>query len=251
MEITLQDRTAVVTGAAKGIGASIAEALAAAGAAVVVNYRTDEAAAQRVVARITAAGGRALAVRADVGRGEDVAELFAAARKAYGVVDLLVNNAAVVTFAPLGAVSEADWRRQTDTNLWGPMQTMQALIGQPDLRGPASVINVSTAGTTSHPPYSAAYVASKAGLEAATLVAAKELGPRGIRVNTIAPSVSDTDGTRAMGFIGSPLADAAVTEIPLGRLGTPDDYGPVAVFLASDAARWVSGALIHVSGGQR
>jgi 3-oxoacyl-[acyl-carrier protein] reductase len=247
---TLKNRTALVTGASKGIGARIATELAAAGAAVVVNYRTDRAGADRVVREIAEAGGRALAVRADVARTEDVAELFAAGREAFGTVDVLVNSAGVYDFAPLGGYTEEQYRRMADTNLWGPVLTMQALIAQPDL-GPASVINVSTAGTTSLPAYAGLYVATKAALEAVSVIAAKELGPRGIRVNAIAASVSDTDGTRAMGFIGSPLADQAVSGIPLGRLGTPDDYGPVVVFLASEAARWVTGALIHVSGGQR
>jgi 3-oxoacyl-[acyl-carrier protein] reductase len=250
MDNVLQDRTAVVTGAAKGIGAGIAAALAAAGASVVVNYRTDTAAADRVVKEITEAGGRALAVRADVGRRDEVAALFTAAREAFGPVDVLVNNAATYTFAPLAGITEEDYRRQIDTNLWGTLLTMQALTAQDDL-GPASIINLSTAGTSSHPPYSALYVATKSAVNSVTLVAAKELAPRGIRVNAIAPSVSDTDGTRAMGFIGSPLADAAIADIPLGRLGTPDDYGPVAVFLASPAARWVTGDILFVSGGQR
>ena len=247
---TLSGRTALVTGASKGIGARIAIELAAAGASVIVNYRTDQAGAERVVKQITEAGGRALPVGADVARSGDVASLFTTARQAFGPVDVLVNNAGVVEFLPLGAYTEEQYRRTTDTNFWGPMLTMQALVGQSDV-GAASIINVSTAGTTTLPAYASLYVATKAALNAATVIAAKELGPRGIRVNAIAPGVSDTEGTRAMGFVGSPLAEQAVTEIPLGRLGRPDDYGPVVVFLASEAARWITGAIVHVSGGQR
>ncbi|GLY29031.1 SDR family oxidoreductase [Kineosporia sp. NBRC 101731] len=246
----LSNRTALVTGASKGIGARIATELAAAGAAVIVNYRSDESGADRVVKEITENGGRAVAVRADVGRSDEVKALFATARETFGTVDVLVNNAAISEFAPLGAYTDEQYRRHTDTNFWGPMLTMQELIGQTDL-GPASIINISTAGTTTLPPYASLYVATKAALDAASVIAAKELGPRGIRVNTVAPSVSDTDGTRSSGFIGSPLADQAVAQIPLGRLGTPDDYGQVVVFLASDAARWITGAHLHVSGGQR
>jgi 3-oxoacyl-[acyl-carrier protein] reductase len=248
---TLQNRTALVTGASKGIGAAIAPALAAAGAAVVVNYNTDAAGAERVVKEIVGSGGRALAVRADISHREEVEGLFAAAREAFGPVDVLVNNAAVVTFAPLAAITDADYRRQVDTNFWGTLLTMQALAAQDDLGPTASIINVSTAGTSSHPPASAIYVGTKSAVNSATRVAAKELAPRGIRVNAIAPSSSDTEGTRAMGFVGSPLADAAVDEIPLGRLGTPDDYAPVVVFLASEAARWITGEVLFVSGGQR
>jgi 3-oxoacyl-[acyl-carrier protein] reductase len=244
----LQNRTALVTGASKGIGAQIAAELAAAGARVVVNYRADQAGADRVVQKIVEAGGSALAVPADVARAEEVETLFGAAREAFGTVDVLVNNAAVFEFAPLGGYTEQQYRSATDTNFWGPMLTMQALIAQPGL-GPAAIINVSTAGTTTLPPYASLYVATKAALNAATVIAAKELGPRGIRVNAIAPGNSDTDGTRAMGFIGSPMADEVVAATPLGRLGAPDDYGQVVVFLASDAARWITGTLLHVSGG--
>ncbi|GAB7040510.1 MULTISPECIES: SDR family NAD(P)-dependent oxidoreductase [Catenuloplanes] len=250
MDICLQDRTAVVTGASKGIGARIAVDLAAAGAAVVVNYRTDAAGADRVVEAITEAGGRALAVRADVSRSADVTALFEAARDAFGTVGILVNNAAISVFGPIEAITEEDYRRHVDINLWGTLLTMRTLAGQPGL-GHASIINVSTAGTTFHPPYGALYVATKAAVNAATLVAAAELGPRGIRVNALLPGYSDTEGTRAMGFVGSPAADQAVSGVPLGRLGTPGDYGPPAVFLASDAARFITGAVVHVSGGRR
>lgn len=247
----LQNRTALVTGAAKGIGANIAAALAAAGAAVVVNYRADAVGAARVVEEITAAGGKAIAVRGDVGRRSDVDALFAAAREAFGPVDVLVNNAGVATFAPLSAVTEDDVHRQVETNFLGPLLTMQAFAAQDDLGPSASVVNVSTAGTSTHPAFSAVYVGTKSALNSATRVVARELAPRGIRVNAVAPSASDTDGTRATGFPGSPAADAAVAEIPLGRLGTPADYGPVVTFLASDAARWITGEVLFASGGQR
>jgi 3-oxoacyl-[acyl-carrier protein] reductase len=247
----LQNRTALVTGAAKGIGAHLASALAAAGASVVVNYRTDAAGAERVVQDIVAAGGKAVAVRGDVGRRDDVEALFAAARNAFGPVDVLVNNAAVVSFAPLAAVTEEDFHRQVDTNFLGPVLTTQAFAAQEDLGPSASIVNVSTAGTSTHPACSAVYVGTKSALNSITRIAARELAPRGIRVNAVAPSASDTDGTRATGFVGSPAAEAAAAEIPLGRLGTPEDYGPVVTFLASDAARWITGEVVFASGGQR
>ena len=244
------NRTAIVTGASKGIGAGIARALAADGAALVVNYRSDAAGAERVVGEIRAAGGRALAVQGDVAVRADVDALFAAARDEFGPVDVLVNNAGVATFAPLAAITEADYRRQVDTNFWGAVLTTQALAAQEDIDA-ASVINVSTGGTLQYPAYGGMYVATKAALEAFTIIAAKELGPLGIRVNGIAPGPSDTEGTRASGFVGSDMEAASVSATPLGRSGRPDDYGPVAAFLASDAARWVTGDVILISGGQR
>jgi 3-oxoacyl-[acyl-carrier protein] reductase len=248
--ITLENHTAIVTGAGRGIGAGIASALAAAGAAVVVNYRTEASGAERVVQSIVSAGGRALAVRADVRRGDEVAALFAATRTAFGAVNLLVNNAVVARFQPLTAVTEEDYRQQFDTNVWGAVLTIQEMAAQEDL-GSASILNISTADTTLHPLHGSTYVATKAALETTTIIAAKELGPRGIRVNAIAPSFTDTESTREAGVVGSPRAAQLISGIALGRAGTPEDYGPVAVFLASDAAHWITGAVIHVSGGQR
>ncbi|MET0424764.1 MAG: SDR family oxidoreductase [Actinoplanes sp.] len=247
---SLNTRTAIVTGASKGLGAGIAASLAEAGAAVVVNYRGDEAAADRVVQEITAKGGRAVAVQADVANEDDVSRLFATARATYGPVDVLVNNAAVVAFGPLSAITADEFRRQIDTNLYGTILTTQALAAQDDL-GAASIINVSTAGTLSHPAYAGLYVATKAAVNAFTLVAAKELGPRGIRVNAIAPGPSDTEGTRALGYPGSDQEAAAVATTPLGRTGVPNDYGPVVTFLASADANWITGDVILVSGGMR
>ncbi|WP_369382796.1 SDR family NAD(P)-dependent oxidoreductase [Streptomyces sp. cg36] len=243
-------RTAIVTGASKGLGAGIAKALAGSGAAVVVNYREDAAGAERVVADIAAKGGRAIAVRADVTRGDDVRELFDRAREEYGPVDVLVNNAAVVTFAPLSHITEEEFQREMNTNLLGPILTTQALAAQDDIDA-ASIINVSTAGTLTHPSYASLYVASKSAVNAFTIVAAKELGPRGIRVNAIMPGPSDTEGSRAMGFPGSAQEAQAIADTPLGRTGTPEDYGPLVAFLASDDARWITGDVILASGGMR
>lgn len=243
-------RTAIVTGASKGLGAGIAAALAATGAAVVVNYRGDAQGAERVVAGITADGGRATAVQADVADGEDVRRLFDRAREVYGPVDVLVNNAAVATFAPLSAITEDDFRRDMAINLLGTILTTQALAAQDDI-DTASIINVSTAGTMTHPPYASLYVASKSAVNAFTVVAAKELGPRGIRVNAIMPGPSDTEGVRAMGYVGSDQEVDAIAATPLGRTGTPEDYGPLVAFLASQDARWITGDVILVSGGMR
>jgi 3-oxoacyl-[acyl-carrier protein] reductase len=247
---TLEGRTAIVTGASKGIGAGIAMSLAAAGATVVVNYRADAEAAERVVGKISAAGGRALAVQADVSRTEDVARLFATARSACGPVSILVNNAGVYTFAPLAGITEADFHRLFAVNVLGPLLTMKAFAGQDDADG-GTVINIATVGISSAPPMTALYTATKAALASTTLIAAKELAPRRIRVNAIAPASSDTDGTRALGVIGTPAEAQFVAPILLGRLGLPEDIGPVAAFLASDAARFITGEIIFVSGGDR
>jgi 3-oxoacyl-[acyl-carrier protein] reductase len=243
-------RTAIVTGASKGLGAGIAKALAETGAAVVVNYRADERGAERVVGDITAKGGRAIAVQADVASSEDVGRLFERAREEYGPVDVLVNNAAVATFAPLSAITEDEFQREMTTNLLGTILTTQALASQDEIDA-ASIINVSTAGTVTHPLYTSLYVASKSAVNAFTIVAAKELGPRGIRVNAIMPGPSDTEGTRAMGYPGSDQEAQSVAATPLGRTGKPEDYGPLVAFLASDDARWITGDVILASGGMR
>ncbi|MDQ0771852.1 3-oxoacyl-[acyl-carrier protein] reductase [Streptomyces aurantiacus] len=243
-------RTAIVTGASKGLGAGIAKALAGAGAAVVVNYRVDAEGAERVVADITAKGGRAIAVQADVAGGDDVRRLFDRAREVYGPVDVLVNNASVVTFAPLSGITEEEFQREMTTNVLGTILTTQAMAAQDDIDA-GSIINVSTAGTVSHPPYASLYVASKSAVNAFTVITAKELGPRGIRVNAIMPGPSDTEGTRAIGYVGSEQEAQTIAATPLGRTGTPDDYGPLVTFLASDDARWITGDVILASGGMR
>ncbi|BCL25241.1 glucose 1-dehydrogenase [Streptomyces aurantiacus] len=243
-------RTAIVTGASKGLGAGIAKALAGTGAAVVVNYRVDAEGAERVVADITAKGGRAIAVQADVAGGDDVRRLFDRAREVYGPVDVLVNNASVVTFAPLSDITEEEFQREMTTNVLGTILTTQALAAQDDIDA-GSIINISTAGTVSHPPYASLYVASKSAVNAFTVITAKELGPRGIRVNAIMPGPSDTEGTRAIGYVGSEQEAQTIAATPLGRTGTPDDYGPLVTFLASDDTRWITGDVILASGGMR
>ncbi|ARJ06870.1 oxidoreductase [Cnuibacter physcomitrellae] len=247
---TATTRTAVVTGASKGLGAGIALALAEAGHAVVVNYRSDAEGASRVVDQIRAAGGRAVAVAGDVSLPADVRALFEEARVTFGPVTILVNNAGIAAFAPLETITETDYRRQMDTNFWSVVLTTQALAAQEDVTDGA-IVNVSTGGTYQHPAFASLYVATKSAMEAFTVISAKELGPRGIRVNAIAPGPSDTDGTRSSGFVGSDMEAASIAATPLGRSGRPDDYGSVVAFLTSDGARWVTGDVLLVSGGQR
>jgi 3-oxoacyl-[acyl-carrier protein] reductase len=243
-------QTAIVTGASKGLGAGIARTLAGNGAAVVVNYRGDSAGAERVVADITAKGGRAISVQADVAVRDDVRRLFERAREVFGPVDVLVNNAAVGTFAPLSGITEEEFGREMNTNVLGTILTTQAMAAQDDIDA-GSIINVSTAGTLTYPAFASLYVASKGAVNAFTIIAAKELGPRGIRVNAIMPGPSDTEGTQAMGYVGSDQEAQSIAATPLGRTGTPDDYGPLVAFLAGNDARWITGDVILASGGMR
>ena len=246
----LTGKAAVVTGASKGIGAEIARQLAAAGAAVVVNYAADKAAAGRVVDVITSGGGRAIAAKGDVAKAADVRRLFAEAEAAFGPVSILVNNAASAGFSPIEAVTEGDYRRMFDTNVLGSILTIQEALTHFGPGG-GSIINIGSLSSINATPGSVVYAATKGAIATITSVLAAELGSRNIRVNTIAPGPIDTEGTRAAGLIGSPLETQLVAMTPLGRLGQPQDIARVAVFLASNEANWLTGAWIPVSGGLR
>ena len=246
----LTDKVAVVTGAARGIGAAIAKALAAAGAAVVVNYAGSKEAAARVVDDIKGNGGRAIAVQGDVSKAADVSRLFAEAKAAFGAIDILVNNAGVARKSPLEAVTEDLYRRLFDANVLGPVLTIKEALAHFSANG-GSVINVGSVVSVSPTPGSTVYAATKGAVETITRALAAELGGRRIRVNTLAPGTVETDATRADGLIGSELGKELVARTPLGRLGQPEDIARVAVFLASDEASWVTGAFIPVSGGLR
>ncbi len=244
----LSDKVAVVTGASKGIGAEIARELAAAGAAVVVNYATSRDAADEVVAEITGNGGKAAAIQADVAKAADVERLFAETKRAFGQIDVLVNNAGIYEFTPLEAVSEEEFHRLFNTNVLGVLLATREAVKHFGPNG-GSVINLSSVVTRTAPPMSAVYVATKSAVEGITRVLAKELGPRKIRVNSISPGVVETEGTHSAGIIGSDFERQAVQQTPLGRFGQPADIAPAVVFLASDDARWVTGETLAVSGG--
>ena len=244
----LTHKVAVITGASKGIGAGIAKAIATAGAAVAVNYAGSKEAAERVVNDIVANGGRAIAVQGSVSNATDMRRLFAETKSTFGAVDILVNNAGIGEFAPVEAVSEELYRRLFDTNVLGVMLAVQEALGHFGPNG-GSIINISSVASVSPTPGSGIYAATKAAVNTLTTVLAMELGARKIRVNAIAPGPVDTDGTRGVGLIGSELERQLIAQTPLGRLGQPEDIGRIAVFLASDDARWVSGAWIRASGG--
>ena len=246
----LHGKVAIVTGASKGIGAAIAKGLAKAGANVVVNYASDRSGAEKAVAAITAAGGKAVAVKADVSKSADVKELFEQTIRTFGRLDILVNNAGVYRFEPIEAVTEEEFHRMYNTNVLGAILTMQEAIKHFAPEGGA-IINIATAGVSSTLPMSSVYTSSKSALVALSSVLAKELGPRNIRVNVVAPGATETEGAHAIGVLGGPMVKQLADGTPLGRLGQPEDMvGPV-VFLASSDAHWVTDEVLFASGGSR
>lgn len=245
----LEGKVAIVTGASKGIGAAIAKSLGAAGASVVVNYASSKSGADTVVGAITSAGGNAIAVRGDVSKAADSQGIIDAALSAYGRIDVLVNNSGVYGFAPLEAVTEEDFHRHFNVNVLGLLLTTQAAAKH--LGEGASIINISSGVTSITPPNSAVYTGTKGAVDAITGVLAKELGARKIRVNTINPGIVATEGTVTAGFIGSDMEKSFVAQTPLGRTGQPDDIADIAVFLASEDSRWLTGEHLLASGGIR
>jgi 3-oxoacyl-[acyl-carrier protein] reductase len=245
----LANKVAVVTGASKGIGAEIAKSLAAEGAAVVVNYSSSKEGADKVVAAITAKGGKAIAVQGDVSKQADITRLFAETKKAFGRVDVLVNNAGVYAFEPLDQLTEETFHKQFNLNVLGVLLTTKEAAKYFDGEG-GSVINISSAVTTIYPAGSATYTATKASLDAITVVLSKELGPRGIRVNAINPGMIETEGVHAAGFAESDFRKVIETQSPLRRIGQPDDIAPAAVFLASSDSKYMTGETVTISGGR-
>lgn len=244
----LTGKVAVVTGASKGIGAGIAKGLAAAGAAVVVNYASSKAGAERVVAEITGKGGKAIAVHGNMAETKDVQRLFEETKKAFGSLDVLVNNAGVFEFSPLEAVTETEFHREFNINVLGTiLATREAL----KYFGPAggSVINLSSVAGVKAIPNSVVYSATKGAVNAITRVLANELGARKIRVNAIAPGPVETEGVHELGILGSDFEKQMVAETPLGRIAQPVDIARIAVFLASDSSGWLTGDIISASGG--
>lgn len=248
----LQGKNAIVTGASKGIGAGIARELAAAGAAVVVNYASDQIGAESVVDTIVAEGGHATAIQADVGKAADVVRLFEQAKDTFGSLDILVNNAGVFQAMPVSELTEEEFHRQMNVNLLGPLLVIRESLRFFGTNG-GSIINIGSGASRSHPPGYSIYSASKAGLDAVTGVLSKELAPRRIRVNSVNPGATLSEGTKAAGLygVGSELEKQLVAMTPLGRMGTPEDIAKVVAFLASDDSAWLTGEVILASGGLR
>jgi 3-oxoacyl-[acyl-carrier protein] reductase len=246
----LKNKVAIVTGASKGIGAGIAKALAAEGAAVVVNYASSKEGADRVVAEIAQKGGKAIAIQGDVAKAADVKRIFAETKKAFGGLDVLVNNAGVYEFAPLEEITEEQFHRQFNTNVLGLILATQEAAKQFNGQG-GNIINIGSTASRVTPPTTAVYTATKGAVDAVTRVLAKELGPQKIRVNSINPGMVETEGTHAIGVIGSDFQKQTETQTPLGRIAQPQDIAPIAVFLASSDSGWLTGETILASGGQR
>jgi 3-oxoacyl-[acyl-carrier protein] reductase len=250
MSLKLVGKVAVVTGASKGIGASIAKHLAGEGAAVVVNYSSSKEGADRVVAAIKGKGGKAIAVQGDVSKQADIKRLFAETEKAFGRLDILVNNAGVYEFAPLEFVTPDHFHKQFDLNVLGLILASQEALKQFGSNG-GSIINISSVVATAAPANSAVYSATKAAVDAVTRALAKELGPRGIRVNAINPGMVETEGVHSAGLSSGDFRDQLEKQTPLGRIGQPEDIAPAAVFLASDDSRWITGETLYIAGGYR
>jgi 3-oxoacyl-[acyl-carrier protein] reductase len=246
----LTGKVAVVTGASKGIGAGIAKGLAAEGASVVVNYASSKEGADRVVSEITNKSGKAVAIQGDVSKAADVLRIFAETKKAYGRLDVLVNNAGVYEFAPLEAITEEQFHRLFNTNVLGLLLATQEAAKYFSGEG-GSVINIGSTASQITPPTTAVYTATKGAVDAITHVLAKELGSRKIRVNSINPGMIETEGVHTAGFMGSDFQKTMEAQAPLGRIGQPEDITPIAVFLASADSGWLTGETLLASGGIR
>ena len=246
----LSGKVAVITGASKGIGAGIAKQFAAEGAATVINYASDKQGADRLVDEISKGGGKAIAIQGNVARKADVERLFIEAEKAFGKLDIVVNNAGVYEFVPLEEVTEQQFHRMFDTNVLGMLlATQEALKHFKDDGG--SIINISSLASVLTPPTAVVYNATKGAVDAITRTLAKELGPRKIRVNAINPGMVITEGVITGGFHESDFRTMLESQTPLGRVGQTDDIAPAAVFFASDDSKWITGEMLLIAGGLR
>jgi 3-oxoacyl-[acyl-carrier protein] reductase len=246
----LAGKVAVVTGASKGIGAAIARQLADEGASVVVNYASSKEGAERVVAEITRKGGKAVAVQANVARQADIQRLFAETQKAFGRLDVLINNAGIYEFLPLAEVTPEHFHKLFDLNVLGLILATQEAVKHFGPDG-GSIVNVSSVVSTYGVPNGSVYSATKAAVDAVTRSLAKELGPRKIRVNSINPGMVETEGLQASGVEESELRRQMESQTPLGRIGRPQDIAPAAVYFASPDSAWVTGETLYLSGGFR
>ncbi|MGC4001947.1 MAG: glucose 1-dehydrogenase [Pirellulales bacterium] len=249
MSEKLAGKVAVVTGASKGIGTSIALHLAAAGASVVVNYSSSKAGADKVVAEIAGKGGKAVAVQANLADPAEVPKLFAAAKKEFGKLNILVNNSGIYEFSPLGEITPEHFHKQFDLNVLGLLLATQEAAKIMNDGG--SVINIGSVVAVATIPGSSVYSATKAAVDVITRIHSLELGPRKIRVNALNPGMVETEGTQSAGITESDMKTATVAQTPLGRIGIPSDIAKAAVFLASDDSGWINGETLHASGGWR
>lgn len=249
MEKKLKGKVAIVTGASKGIGTSIAEHLAKEGASVVINYSSSKKEAEKVVERIAKDGGKAVAIQANMSKKLDIERLFKETKQAFGGLDILVNNAGIYEFFPLEEITEEHYHKIFDLNVLGIILAAKEALKYFNNSG--SIINISSVASTSGFPTTAVYSASKAAVDGLTKVLAKELGPKNIRVNSINPGMVETEGTRDSGITSSDWRKDIEAKTPLGRIGKPEDIAPAVVFLATDDASWITGETLFISGGSR
>jgi len=244
----LKNKTAIITGASKGIGASIAKYFAAEGAKVVVNYASSKEGAEKVVKEITDKGGIAIAVQGDVSNEADVKRVFEETKNAFGTLDVLVNNAGVYIYEPIEQVSAETFHKSFNINVLGTIFAIQESLKLFGDKG-GNIINISSGASNSPLPTGSVYSATKTALDALTVALSKEFSGRNIRINSLLPGIVETEGAHSAGFIGSEAEAGFVSKTPLGRTGQPDDISKVAVFLASDESGWITGEKITVSGG--
>lgn len=243
----LKGKVALVTGASKGIGAGIAKALAAAGASVVVNYASSKEHADKVVSDIIGAGGNAVAVRADVSKAADALALIDSTLSSFGDLDIVVNNSGIYEFATLDEITEEAFHKSFNINVLGPLLVIKAAVKH--LKAGASIINIGSTAPLMRSESTTVYTATKGALDSVTGVLAKELGPKNIRINSVNPGFTITEGTGS--YVGSDFAEGLIKQVPLGRAAHPDDIASIVVFLASEDAKWLTGELINASGGLR
>lgn len=244
----LEGKVAIVTGASKGIGASIAEQLAEDGASVVVNYSTSKEGAERVVQAIKQKGGKAIAIQASIAEPKEIDRLFAESKKAFGKLDILINNAGIYEFMPLEEITPEHFHKHFNLNVLGLLLACKAALHHFSPSG-GSIINISSISSILHAPNAAVYSATKGAVDAATRVLASELGPRKIRVNSINPGMVETEGTQSGGLLDGDFRKEIQAHTPLGRIGVPKDIAPAVAFLASDDSSWITGETLFISGG--
>jgi 3-oxoacyl-[acyl-carrier protein] reductase len=245
----LSGKVAIVTGASKGIGAAVAKSLAASGASVVVNYASSKEGADKVVEAIKAAGGKAVAVKGDVSKAADARAVVDAAIKTFGRLDVLVNNAGIYEMKPLEEITEEHFHKTFDINVLGLLLVSKEAAKHLGKGG--SIVNIGSAVSRLTPPTSAVYTATKGAVDAITGVLSRELGAKGIRVNSVNPGMVETEGSHSAGFIGSSFEDWAISATPLGRIGQPQDIAGVVTFLATDDSGWLTGQQLIASGGMQ
>jgi 3-oxoacyl-[acyl-carrier protein] reductase len=247
---SLKDRVALVTGASKGIGAQIAKDMALAGASVIVNYNSSSAGADKVVSEIVSLGGKAIASKASIGKSSDIEKMFKEAVAHFGRLDVLVNNAGVFFGAGIEQITEEHYRSQFDLNVFGTILATKEAMKYFGADG-GSIINISSLSSQAPNAGLSVYSATKGAINTLTQCFAVEFAPRKVRVNAIMPGFVDTEGSRAGGAIGGAFEKHMVAITPLGRVGLPSDISPLAVFLASEDSRWLTGEIIRATGGMR